>query len=207
MAFSTTSGHYQYLVMPYGLASVPTVFQCLINNVLIDFLGRCVIAYINDILIYTPDYATHVCQIWQVLFKLCENQLYFNGGKCEFHATEISFLGYIFSSRGICMDQNKVQAVTSWPTPQTVKELQCFLGFANFYQRFMCNFSTVAAPITALLSQLPFFTIQTWNGHSVWRWMRPKLCWELFITTLRRHTQATPGSFPFTQIVPSGAQL
>ncbi len=138
-AFSTTSGHYEYLVMPFGLVNSPSVFQAFINDVFRDMLNRWVIVYIDDILIYSDSYEDH--------------QLYAKIEKCEFHQTSVSFLGYVISSGGVAMDDKKVQAVIDWPQPVTLKELQRFLGFANFYRRFIRNFSTVAAPMTSMLKK------------------------------------------------------
>lgn len=122
----------------------------MINEVLRDYLNKFVIAYINDILIYSPDYTSHVKQVCLVLEKLLQNQLYVKGEKCEFHTKQTSFLGYHISEQGVSMDDRKVNAVLQWPRPQTMKELQKFLGFVNFYRRFICNYSTVAAPLTLL---------------------------------------------------------
>ncbi len=94
---------------------------------------------------------THVKHVRAVLKRLIQHQLYAKIQKCEFHQTQISFLGYVISSEGVTMDDSKVQAVLNWPKPTTVKELQRFLGFANFYQRFIRSFSMVAAPLTSLL--------------------------------------------------------
>ena len=93
----------------------------------------------------------------QVLHRLLENQLFVKAEKCEFHTTETSFLGYILNTGNIQMDPAKTSAVTDWPSPSTRKELQRFLGFANFYRRFIRNYSAGAAPLTALTSQnVPF---------------------------------------------------
>lgn len=152
-AFSTTSGHYEYRVMPFGLVNSPSVFQAFINDVFRDMLNRWVIVYIDDILIFSENYPEHVQHIRTVLQRLINHQLYAKLEKCEFHQTSMSFLGYIISAEGIAMDDSKVQAVLKWPRPSTVKELQRFLGFANFYRRFISNFSLTAAPLTFMLKK------------------------------------------------------
>ncbi|KAI4894728.1 hypothetical protein NFI96_008423 [Prochilodus magdalenae] len=150
-AFLTTRGHYEYQVMSFGLRNAPSVFQAFINDVLRDMLGHFVIAYIDDILVYSPDLPTHVQHVRRVLSRLLENHLYVKGEKCEFHLGSVSFLGYVISPEGVVMDDRKVDAVANWPAPRSIRELQRFLGFANFYRRFIRNFSSVAAPLTALL--------------------------------------------------------
>ncbi len=152
-AFSTTSGHYEYLVMPFGLVNSPSVFQAFVNDVFRDMLNCWVIVYIDDILIYSDSYEDHVKQVRSVLQRLLTHQLYAKIEKCEFHQTTVSFLGYVISSGGVAMEDKKVQAVIDWPQPVTLKELQRFLGFANFYRRFIRNFSTVAAPMTSMLKR------------------------------------------------------
>ncbi len=149
-AFSTTSGHYEYLVMPFGLANSPSVFQAFMNDIFRDMLDRWVIVYIDDILIYSDTQEEHIRHVRSVLKRLLQHQLYVKAEKCEFHRTNTSFLGYVISQDGVSMDDKKVQAVLDWPQPQTVKELQCFLGFANFYRRFIRNFSSIASPLTAM---------------------------------------------------------
>ncbi|KAK3534394.1 hypothetical protein QTP86_014422 [Hemibagrus guttatus] len=121
-AFHTTHGHYEYVVMPFGLTNAPALFQSFINEVFQDILG-----------------------------KLQQNHLYVKQEKCEFHRTTITFLGYVISRQGVEMDLTKVQVVTEWPNSTTVKELQRFLGFANFYRRFIRNYSSMAGPLTSLL--------------------------------------------------------
>ncbi|KAI2646332.1 Transposon Tf2-9 polyprotein [Labeo rohita] len=150
-AFLTTRGHYEYQVMPYGLANAPAVFQSFINEILKEFMNKFVIAYIDDILIYSKTETEHIAHVRTVLSRLLENQLYVKAEKCEFHVCHTSFLGYQVSHQGVKMDPSKVQAVTDWPQPTTVKELQRFLGFANFYRRFIRNYSTIASPLTSLL--------------------------------------------------------
>ncbi|KAL0177176.1 hypothetical protein M9458_026070, partial [Cirrhinus mrigala] len=149
--FSTTTGHYEYLVMPFGLVNSQSVFQAFINDVFRDMLNRWVIVYIDDIIIYSDSFQEHVNHVRSVLQRLMQHQLYAKLEKCEFHLTKISFLGYIISPEGVAMDDSKVCAAVNWPQPATIKELQHFLGFAKFYRRFIRNFSSITAPLTTMI--------------------------------------------------------
>ncbi|KAL0167369.1 hypothetical protein M9458_039213, partial [Cirrhinus mrigala] len=151
-AFLTTRGHYEYRVMPYEMANSPAVFQSFINKIFKDLLNKFVIAYIDDILVYSKTKEEHVDHVRTVLSRLLQNQLYVKAEKCEFHVHQTSFLGYHISHQGVKMDAS----FTEWPQPTTVKELQRFLGFfANFCRRFIRNYSMVAAPLTSLLKGKP----------------------------------------------------
>ena len=155
--FNTPSGHYEYLVMPFGLSNAPAVFQAMINDVLREFLNRFVFVYLDDILIYSPDLDTHKQHVRQVLQKLLLNMLFVKAEKCEFHVKTVTFLGFIISPGQVRMDPAKVSAVACWPTPDSRKKVQQFLGFANFYRRFVRSFSSIAAPLHVLTSpQVPF---------------------------------------------------
>ncbi len=123
-AFSTSTGHYEYLVMPFGLSSSPSVFQSFINDVFHDMLNRWVIVYIDDILIYSNSLEEHTQHVRSVLECLIQYQLYAKAEKCKFDRTSTSFLGYIISHEGVAMDESKFRAVLKWPQPRTVKELQ-----------------------------------------------------------------------------------
>ncbi|KAK3573775.1 hypothetical protein QTP86_032955 [Hemibagrus guttatus] len=153
--FHATHGHYEYLVMPFGLTNAPVVFQSLINEVFQDILGKWVIAYIDDILVYSTSLEEHVRHVREVLSRLQRHHLFVKPEKCEFHQTTMTFLGYVIMRQGVKMDVTKVQVVTEWPSPTTVKELQQFLGFANFYRHFIRNYSSVAGPLTSLLKEKP----------------------------------------------------
>ena len=151
-AFNTPTGHYEYLVMPFGLTNAPAVFQALVNDILRDMLNVFVFVYLDDILIFSRTMSEHIRHVQLVLRRLLENSLFVKGEKCEFHAKSVPFLGYIVAEGSIQMDPAKVSAVTSWPVPESRKKLQQFLGFANFYRRFIRNYSKVASPLTALTS-------------------------------------------------------
>ncbi|KAL0160319.1 hypothetical protein M9458_044044, partial [Cirrhinus mrigala] len=149
-AFITPTGHYETLVMPFGLCNSPSAFQQLINDVLRDMLGRWCYAYLDDILIYSKTLEEHTQHVRAVLRRLLAHQLYCKLEKCAFHQHSTTFLGFVISSQGVAMDPQKLEAVRSWPLPTSLKQLQRFLGFANFYRRFIQGFSATAAPLTAL---------------------------------------------------------
>ncbi|XDV15206.1 hypothetical protein PO909_015336 [Leuciscus waleckii] len=152
-AFITPAGHYEYRVMPFGLSNSPAIFQGFMNEVFRDMLHRFVIIYIDDILIYSSNLDEHILQVKKVLQRLREYQLYLKLEKCEFHRESMHFLGYVIRPDGISMDQSKVEAVINWPKPQTLKELQRFLGFANFYRRFIRDYSKICAPVTSMVKK------------------------------------------------------
>uniref|UniRef100_A0A8C9ZTG8 Gypsy retrotransposon integrase-like protein 1 n=1 Tax=Sander lucioperca TaxID=283035 RepID=A0A8C9ZTG8_SANLU len=151
-AFNTPSGHYEYLVMPFGLTNAPAVFQALVNDVLRDMLNVFVFVYLDDILIFSRNLDEHINHVRAVLQRLLNNDLFVKAEKCEFHVPKVSFLGYVVAEGEMSMDPEKVKAVKEWPTPTNRKEVQRFLGFANFYRKFIRNFSSVAAPLHKLTS-------------------------------------------------------
>ena len=138
--------------MPFGLINAPASFQGYINKILTEKLDIFVIVYLDDILIYTDDDGDrHVSAIRWVLEQLRKFSLFPNLKKCQIHQEEVRFLGYVVSSKGICMEDKRIEAVKQWPEPQLVRDIQVFLGFANFYQRFIQRFSRIAAPLTLML--------------------------------------------------------
>ncbi len=114
------------------------------------FIHCFVIVYIDDILIYSRNLADHRQHVVQVLQKLHQHHLFLKLEKCEFHRPTVQFLGYIVGQAGIQMDQGKVEAVKEWSPSQTAKELQKFLGFPNFYRRFIKDFSQHTSPLTSM---------------------------------------------------------
>ncbi|CAJ0950422.1 unnamed protein product [Ranitomeya imitator] len=149
-AFNTPEGHFEYLVMPFGLANAPSVFQSFMHDIFREYLDKFLIVYLDDILIFSDDWESHVKQVRTVFQVLRANSLFVKGSKCLFGVQKVSFLGFIFSPSTIEMDPVKVQAIHDWTQPTSLKSLQKFLGFANFYRRFICNFSSIAKPLTDL---------------------------------------------------------
>ncbi|XP_077158510.1 uncharacterized protein LOC143820028 [Paroedura picta] len=150
-AFNTPLGQFEYLVMPFGLSGSPGVFMNVINEALHDLLYRGVVVYLDDVLIYSRGEEEHTALVREVLRRLANHKLYAKLPKCEFHKPQVDFLGYRVSGEGIGMDPAKVQAVLDWEIPRTRRQLQSFLGFANFYRDFLPGFSKVTLPLTDLL--------------------------------------------------------
>ena len=151
-AFRTRYGHFDYQVMLFGLTNAPASFQGYINKILAEKLDIFVIVYLDDILIYTDDDGDgHVAAVRWVLEQLRKFSLFANLKKCRFHQEEVRFLGYVVSSKGIRMEDERIEAVKQWPEPQSVQDIQVFLGFANFYRQFIQGFSRIAAPLTSIL--------------------------------------------------------
>ena len=150
-AFRTRYGHFEYLVMPFGLANAPATFQAYINRALAGLVDIICVVYLDDILIYSAEEAEHWKHVKRVLERLRNFALYASLKKCQFNTTKVEFLGFVVSTDGVAMDQERVATVKDWPKPQTYREVQVFLGFANFYRRFIYRYSNIAAPLTNLL--------------------------------------------------------
>ncbi|KAJ6436324.1 mRNA 3 end-processing YTH1 [Purpureocillium lavendulum] len=149
-AFNTRYGLFESLVMPFGLSNAPATFQARINEVLRPFLDRFCTAYIDDILIYSNDLASHRLHVKSVLQALEAAGLQLDVRKCEFETTEVKYLGMIISTTGVRMDPAKVDCLVNWERPVNVKDVQAFLGFSNFYRRFIKGFSRIVRPLVAL---------------------------------------------------------
>ena len=139
-------------MIPFGLSNAPASFHGYINKILVEKLDIFVIVYLNDIFIYTEDQGQgHVEAVRWVLEILRKNGLFANLKKCRFHKDEVRFLGYVVSSQGIRMEDERIEAVRNWPEPKSVRDIQVFIGFANFYRRFIRGFNKIAAPLTSML--------------------------------------------------------
>jgi hypothetical protein len=136
--------------MPFGLTNSPASFQRWMNEVLSDYLDVFCIAYLDDILIYSDSLEEHQWHVRQVLQRLKEVGLTLKPSKCEFHTDKTEYLGYIISPMGIQMDPEKIKTVKDWKEQVNVKGIQSFLGFANFYRRFIRDFSKITTPLTKL---------------------------------------------------------
>jgi len=149
-AFRTRYGSFEWLVMPFGLTNAPAAFQRFMNDIFSDLLDVTVIVYLDDILIFSDDPADHKKHVREVLRRLRKHGLYARPDKCLFSVDTCSYLGFILSQEGLRMDPAKVQAISGWPEPKKVKDIQSFLGFANFYRRFISDYSAIVVPLTRL---------------------------------------------------------
>jgi hypothetical protein len=152
-AFRTRYGLYEWLVTPFGLANAPSTFQKYINYALQDYLDEFCSAYIDDVLVYTNgSLKKHREHVRKVLAKLQNAGLQLDIDKCEFEVQSTKYLGFIIeASKGVRMDPEKVKAIVEWEAPRSVKGVQSFIGFANFYRRFIDKFSDIVRPIINLI--------------------------------------------------------
>jgi len=155
----TKHGLYEWLVMLFGLTNAPSTFMRLMNHVLRTFIGKFVVVYFDDILIYSKNLNEHLDHLRNVLSVLRNEQLYANLKKYTFCMEKIVFLGYVVTVQGIEMDEEKVKAIGDWPTPKSVSEVRSFHGLASFYRRFVKDFSTIAAPLTEIVKK------SVWNDE------------------------------------------
>ncbi|GJP72182.1 hypothetical protein CLOP_g2934 [Closterium sp. NIES-67] len=166
-AFRTRYGSYEYLVMPFGLTNAPATFQAEMNHILRPLLDECVVVYLDDILIYSRDMKQHVEHLRRVFEILRREHFYVKLSKSEFALEKVQFLGHMVSAQGVHVDPKKIEAVRTWKTPENVKELQQFLGFANYYNRFVPQYAKLAAPLTNLLKKNTPYKWETKHQESV----------------------------------------
>ncbi|GBG66294.1 hypothetical protein CBR_g57893 [Chara braunii] len=152
-AFRTRYGHYEFIVMPFGLTNAPATFQRCMNDLFRPWLDKFVVVYLDDILVFSRTLQEHRGHPRQVLEKLREANFKINAKKCEWAKTQVLYLGHVLDGDGIKPGDSKIAAIRDWLTPHTLTELQLFLGLANYYRKFVRNFSTIAAPLRRLLKK------------------------------------------------------
>ena len=136
--------------MSFGLTNAPVAFQKFMNKIFSDLLNVCIVIYLDDILIYSNNMSEHHQHVKEVLKCVCKTGLYAKAEKCKFYSKSVKYLEYILSSSGLTMSNNKVKIIQDWLESEKVKNIQFFLGFANFYHQFIFNYSDIVIPLTCL---------------------------------------------------------
>jgi hypothetical protein len=150
-AFKTKFGLYERLVMPFGLTNAPSSFMRLMNEVLRSFIGKFVVVYFDDIMIYSKSLDEHIEHLHAVFGALREARLFANLENCTFCTDKVAFLG-------IEVDEAEIEAIKNWSIPTTLRQLRSFLGLAGFYRPFVRDFNTIAAPLNDLTKKgVPFY--------------------------------------------------
>jgi len=137
--------------MFFGMTNSPATFQAMMNEILRDLINKGkIVAFVNDVLVGTETKKGHDEVVEEILRRLEENGLYVKPEKCMWKVKKIGFLGVVIGPNGIEMEKEKVNGVLSWPRPKTVRDVRKFLGLANYYRRFIKDFTRVARPMNML---------------------------------------------------------
>ena len=152
-AFSTRSGHYEYVTMPFGLCNAPSTFERAMELIMRGLQWKSIMLYLDDIIVMSSNFEEHVERLDEVLGRLGKVGLKLKPSKCSLFQSEVSYLGHVVSERGIKPDPEKVDRVHEWPTPTSVSDVRSFLGLCSYYRRFIRGFSTIAAPLNKLLEK------------------------------------------------------
>ncbi len=147
-AFWTRYGLFECLMMQFGLTNAQASFQPYIYWVLWPYLNISVIVYLDDVFVFSLDPSQYEKHVWEVLKAFLEAGLYAKLSKCLFSVIYILFLEFILIDKGIEMKEDRISTILNWPEPESVCEVQSFLGFANIYRRFVKGFSRIAHPLT-----------------------------------------------------------
>lgn len=134
--------------MPFGLVNAPATFQAMINHIFRDMLDQGTLAFMDDIIIHAVEKEDHDKIGLEVLHRLQENGLCIAPNKCEWAKQEVEFLGYIISGQEVRMTDDKIATIKEIEPVASLKEVQHFMGFANFYKRFIKDYSTICLPLT-----------------------------------------------------------
>lgn len=151
--FKMNEGLYEWLVMPFGLSNAPSMFMRLMNEVLKEFIGKFVIVYLDDILIFSKTKEEHFRHVRSVLRKLQQNKLLINLKNCTYFQRELVYLGFVIAENELKMDPEKVVAIVSWPSLGSLFEVRSFHGLASFYRKFIRNFSEICAPMLDMIKK------------------------------------------------------
>lgn len=176
-AFRTHHGHYEFLVMPFGLSNAPSTFQSLMNSVFQEVLRKFVLVFFDDILVYSSTWKEHMQHVRQVFELLRLHRLFLKHSKCSFGQQEVGYLGHVISYDGVRVDETKVAAIREWPQPISTRAVRGFLGLSGYYRKFIKDYVVIATPLTNILRKTAF----TWGEEA-----------ETAFTTLKKALTEAP---------------
>jgi len=174
-AFRTRYGHYEFLVMSFGLTNAPSAFMDMMNRVFREYLDKFIIVFIDDILVYSRSAEEHSEHLRLTLATLRRHQLFAKLGKCEFWLDRVAFLGHVISGEGLSVDPAKISAIMDWKQPVSPTEIRSFLGLAGYYRRFVEGFSSLAAPLTKLTQKHALF-VWSEQCEEAFQELKKRLC-------------------------------
>ena len=186
-AFTCHRGQFEFLRVPFGLCNAPSHFQRVMETILHDLLGVCVLVYIDDLVIYSTDMESHIGHVQLVLQRIRKANLHLKPSKCHFGQKEVKLLGYVVNKSGIQPDPDKTAAIQALSRPTTVKQVRSFLGMANYYRNCIPNYANIAAPLTELTRKNQRFH---WTHHHD----------KSFQTLKKALTSSAVVSFPRTEL-------
>lgn len=150
-AFQTHNGHFEFKVMAFGLTGAPATFQQAMNASLAPVLRKFALVFFDDILIYSATLDDHLKHLAEVLSILQRDQWQVKRAKCAFAQEKIAYMGHVISGEGVATDDSKIQAIQTWPSPTTLKELRGFLGLRGYYRKFIKHYVILSQPLSAML--------------------------------------------------------
>ena len=155
-AIRTRYGSFEWRVLCFGLTNAPASFTRLLSTLLRELNGECLVLFLDDVLVYSKSREEHAVHLRRLFDLLRKNQLYAKRSKCVIGASEVEFLGHIVSEHGIAMQDRLKDAIIDWPTPKSVKEVQQFIGLANYYRKFILGYAKILQPISDIVRKHKF---------------------------------------------------
>jgi hypothetical protein len=153
ITFRTKYETYKYLIMSFELINDSFTFQNFMNDILMNYLDEFVIAYLNDIVVYSNSKKEHVRHVRKILQRLREIEIQIDVNKCEFHITETKFLSMIVERDDIKINSEKIKTIVEWDTSHHLKDVQTFVRFVNFYRRFIKNCFKIVKSLIKLIKK------------------------------------------------------
>lgn len=154
-AFTTPLGLFEFERMPFGLCNAPATFQRLMQQCLSGQMAESLLVYLDDIIIYSPDFSSHLQHLDEVIQRLLRHGLKLRLDKCKLLQQEVKFLGHVVDHSGVRPDPDKISSVSNWPVPSTIRQVRAFLGLAGYFRRFVSGFAKIARPLNNLLTGIP----------------------------------------------------